>query len=179
MIHDEDALALLRARFADSVTGPHTRDGATDRSEPWLEVAAARLVEVAKFLRDDPRTGFDFLNSVTAIDFLATDKRVADLVGEERLEVVYHLSSVARSRRLVLKTRLPRVLVGGELPELPSVAAVWKTADWHEREAYDLYGVRFVGHPNLQRILCAEDWVGHPLRKDYAIPLEYDGIRGR
>ena len=67
----------------------------------------------------------------------------------------------------------------GQLPELPSVTSVWNTADWHEREVYDLCGVRFQDHPNLRRILCPEDWVGYPLRKDYEMPLEYHGIRGR
>nr|NIL97185.1 NADH-quinone oxidoreductase subunit C [Planctomycetales bacterium]NIM08772.1 NADH-quinone oxidoreductase subunit C [Planctomycetales bacterium]NIN08236.1 NADH-quinone oxidoreductase subunit C [Planctomycetales bacterium]NIN77361.1 NADH-quinone oxidoreductase subunit C [Planctomycetales bacterium]NIO34544.1 NADH-quinone oxidoreductase subunit C [Planctomycetales bacterium] len=67
----------------------------------------------------------------------------------------------------------------GELPQICSVSGVWKTADWHEREVYDLIGVRFVGHPDLRRILCPEDWKGHPLRKDYQMPLEYHGIRCR
>ena len=83
--------------------------------------------------------------------------------------------------RLVVKVKLPRWNEDreGELPELPSVASVWSTADWHEREVYDLMGVRFTDHPNPRRILCPEDWVGHPLRKDYEMPLEYHGIRGR
>ncbi len=67
----------------------------------------------------------------------------------------------------------------GELPEVPSVTSLWRTADWHEREVYDLSGVWFTGHPELTRILLADDWVGHPLRKDYEFPLEYHGIRGR
>jgi NADH-quinone oxidoreductase subunit C len=81
----------------------------------------------------------------------------------------------------VLKVNLPRWSgdVAGHLPELPSVTAVWRTADWHEREVYDLSGVLFTGHPDLRRILCPEDWVGHPLRKDYEMPMEYHGIRAR
>ena len=67
----------------------------------------------------------------------------------------------------------------GELPEVPSLNSLWRTADWHEREVYDLGGVWFTGHPDLTRILLADDWVGHPLRKDYEFPLEYHGIRGR
>ena len=76
---------------------------------------------------------------------------------------------------------LPRWKDGneGELPEIPTVTGVWKIADWHERETFDLVGINFVGHPNLVRILCAEDWVGHPLRKDYEFPLEYHGMRGK
>jgi NADH-quinone oxidoreductase subunit C len=97
------------------------------------------------------------------------------------MEVVYHLWSVTNKTSLVLKVMLPRWRDGkeGELPEIPSVAGIWRTADWHEREVYDLSGVRFVDHPDLRRILCPEDWVGHPLRKDYEMPLEYHGIRCR
>ena len=97
------------------------------------------------------------------------------------MEVVYHLSSTVKKHTLVLKVMLPRWKDDqpGQLPEVPSVADVWRTADWHEREVFDLSGVRFTGHPDLRRILCPEDWVGHALRKDYEMPLEYHGIRGR
>jgi NADH-quinone oxidoreductase subunit C len=97
------------------------------------------------------------------------------------MEVVYHLWSVPHRTTLVLKVILPRWKNDreGDLPEVPSVRGVWSTADWHEREVYDLSGVMFTGHPALRRILCPEDWVGHPLRKDYEMPLEYHGIRGR
>ena len=67
----------------------------------------------------------------------------------------------------------------GQLPEIPSVTGVWRTADWHEREVFDLSGIFFIGHPDLRRILCPEDWVGYPLRRDYEMPLEYHGIRAR
>jgi NADH-quinone oxidoreductase subunit C len=82
---------------------------------------------------------------------------------------------------LVLKVNMPRWKndVAGELPEVSSVAGVWRTADWHEREVFDMSGVNFTGHPDLRRILCPEDWEGYPLRKDYEMPLEYHGIRGR
>jgi NADH-quinone oxidoreductase subunit C len=95
--------------------------------------------------------------------------------------VVYHFSSITHSHRFVLKLHLPRWKgdKAGELPEVPSVVELWKGADWHEREVYDLCGVQFTGHPDLRRILLSEDWVGHPLRKDYEFPLEYHGIRGR
>ena len=93
--------------------------------------------------------------------------------------MVYHVSSIAKKHTLVVKVMLPRWKndVEGEIPEVPSVSRVWAVADWHEREAYDLMGIRFTGHPNLVRILCPDDWVGHPLRKDYEFPLEYHGIR--
>ena len=69
--------------------------------------------------------------------------------------------------------------VEGNLPQVPSVSRIWSTANWHEREVFDLSGVRFMGHPALRRILCPEDWEGHPLRKDYQMPAEYQGIRLR
>ena len=102
-------------------------------------------------------------------------------MGEPRVEVVYHLYSFSLRHTLVLKVKLPRWQGGiaGELPGLPTVSGVWAVADWHEREAFDLVGVNFIGHPDLRRILCSEDWVGHPLRRDYEFPLEYHGIRAK
>ena len=102
---------------------------------------------------------------------------VMDVVKRATEAVGAHAGRVS----LVLKVMLPRWKNDqpGELPEVPTVSGVWRTADWHEREAYDLCGVQFTGHPNLRRILCPEDWVGHPLRKDYEMPLEYHGIRNR
>ena len=108
-------------------------------------------------------------------------KKAAKAEWQPHTEIVYHLFSMKHKHSLVLKVILPRWKEGrpGELPEVPSVSGIWSTADWHEREVYDLNGVYFTGHPNLRRILCPEDWVGHPLRKDYEMPLEYHGIRGR
>jgi NADH-quinone oxidoreductase subunit C len=97
------------------------------------------------------------------------------------MELVYHLSSIRFKHTLVLKVMIDRWNNGreGELPVVPSVTGIWRTADWHEREVFDLSGVEFSGHPNLRRILCPEDWEGYPLRKDYELPKEYHGIRGR
>jgi NADH-quinone oxidoreductase subunit C len=150
--------------------------------DPWIEIAPEGLVEVATFLRDEADLRFDMLNCVTCVDYLEVDpKKAAKVAWQPHLELVYHLWSVPHKRSLVLKVMLPRWRgdIPGQLPEVDSVAAVWPTADWHEREVYDLSGIDFVGHPNLRRILCPEDWVGHPLRKDYEMPLEYHGIRGK
>jgi NADH-quinone oxidoreductase subunit C len=167
----------LRAKFGDKIVSTDF-----EAIDPWIEVAADSIVEVCTYLRDEPDLGFNMLNCVTAVDFLETDpKKAAKAPWEPHMEVVYHLSSIGQKHTLVLKVKTPRWLDGnpGELPEIPSVAHVWRTADWHEREVYDLSGIRFTGHPNMRRILCPEDWVGHPLRKDYEMPLEYHGIRGR
>ena len=121
-------------------------------------------------------------NCITAVDYLHTDPKKAAKAGwEPHIEVVYHISSIAKKHTLVVKTKVPRWKDDeeGELPEVPSVTGVWRTADWHEREVFDLSGVMFTGHPDLRRILCPEDWDGYPLRKDYEMPLEYHGIRGR
>ncbi len=167
----------LKARFGDRITGANL-----ENIDPWVEVAPAGLLAVCEYLRDEPELAFDYLNCVSGVDYLHTDARKAAKAGwEPHIEVVYHLSSIRHKHSVVLKVIVPRWKDGqsGELPEVPSVAGIWRTADWHEREVFDLVGVRFTGHPNLRRILCPEDWVGHPLRKDYEMPLEYHGIRGR
>lgn len=151
-----------------------------DAIDPWIEVAPPAIAEIARFLRDEPSLRFQFLHCITGVDYLQTDPK-RKIEGQPRIELIYHLSSLAHKHRLVVKAVLPRWKDGieGQLPEIPSVSEVWSTANWHEREVYDLMGVRFLGHPDLRRILCPEDWVGHPLRKDYEMPLEYQGIRGR
>jgi NADH-quinone oxidoreductase subunit C len=167
----------LKAKFGDAVTGANL-----ENIDPWIEVAPHGIVDVCTYLRDEPSLAFDYCNSVTAVDYFEPDeKKAAKVTWEPHIEVVYHLFSMKHKHSLVLKVILPRWEGAGltELPHVPSVAGVWSTADWHERECYDLLGVRFTGHPNLRRILCPEDWVGHPLRKDYEMPLEYHGIRGR
>jgi len=172
-----EIVPILQAQFPDAVSGV---SGGPDLS---VTVDAAKLVDVCTFLRDDPRLKFEILNDISGVDYLETDaKKLAKAGFEPHIEVVYHLSSFSfPSRRFTLKVVLPRWKddAVGQLPELPSLVEVWKTADWQEREVYDLVGVFFTGHPNLVRILLGEDWVGHPLRKDYEFPLEYHGIRGR
>ena len=150
--------------------------------DPWLEIAPERIAEVCRWLKSASEPRFDALECITAVDWFEPDpKKAAKVSWQPHLELVYHLWSTAARATLVLKTKLPRWLNDrpGELPEIPSVAGVWRTADWHEREVFDLSGVMFLGHPDLRRILCPEDWEGYPLRKDYQMPLEYHGIRGR
>ncbi len=166
----------------DSECGAKIKDKKADVIDPFVVVEPANLVAVMTLLRDHARLKFDMLNCISGVDYLELDTKKAPKAGfEPHLEVVYHLSSFTHKHRFVVKVPLPRWKDNkpGELPETPSLVNVWPAANWHEREAFDLAGVMFVGHPDLRRILLADDWVGHPLRKDYEFPLEYHGIRGR
>ncbi|MBX3425424.1 MAG: NADH-quinone oxidoreductase subunit C [Pirellulales bacterium] len=167
----------LKQKFGDMIVGANF-----DNVDPWIEVSVDGITEVCRYLRDEPSLAFDYLSNLTAVDYLHTDpKKAAKAEFEPHMELVYHLFSMQHKHSLVLKVMLPRWRddVPGQLPEAPSVASIWSTADWHEREVFDLLGVFFTNHPNLRRILCPEDWVGYPLRKDYEMPVEYHGIRGR
>ncbi len=121
-----------------------------------FRIDTARIKDVCFALRDG-HFGFDSLIDVTAIDWLSTGR-------EPRFEVVYHLASIKNVTRLRLKCD-----VGGESPEIDSVCDVWPGANWNERETFDLMGIVFVGHPNLQRIMMPDEWEGHPLRKDFPL----------
>ena len=137
----------------------HRAEGGAVR-DLGIEVPADRLVEIATFLRDDREFEYAFLSWIAGVDWLP---------GEPRFEVVYGLLSLTHNARLQLRVR-----VGEENARVPSVVSVWPTADWHERETYDFYGIEFTGHPDLRRILLPEDWVGWPLRKDS--PLGYEEV---
>jgi NADH-quinone oxidoreductase subunit C len=172
-----DIAALLEQQFGSRIKSKNL-----EAINPFVVVEAAGLLDVCRFLKDDPRLQFDLLNCISGVDYLEPDPKKAPKAGfEPHLEVVYHLSSFRHRHRFVVKVVLPRWKDDkpGALPEVPSVTSLWATANWHEREVYDLSGVWFTGHPELTRILLADDWVGHPLRKDYEYPLEYHGIRGR
>ena len=167
----------LVEKFGDRITGAEL-----DVLDPWIEVAPPAIADVAAFVKADDALQFNALNDLCGVDYLEPDpKKVAKAGFEPHVEVVYHLYSYHHKHAIVLKVKLPRWKDNqqGALPDVPTVSHVWAIADWHEREAFDLVGVNFVGHPNQRRILCAEDWVGHALRKDYDFPLEYHGIRGR
>ena len=172
-----DIAALLEQKF-----GPSIKSKNLTAIDPFVVVDAAAVLDVGRFLKEDDRLQFELLNCISGVDYLEPDPKKAPKAGfDPHLEVVYHLSSFRHRHRFVLKVVLPRWKDDkpGELPEVPSVTSLWATANWHEREVYDLSGVWFTGHPELTRILLADDWVGHPLRKDYEYPLEYHGIRGR
>lgn len=137
--------------------GVAIRETRVENGMEVVEVEPARVPELLAFLRDDPALAFAMLLDVTAIDGL-------HLSWPERFRVVYHLYSFASNVRVRVVARL-----SSDAPEVPSIHALWKNANWLERETYDQYGVHFTGHPNLVRILNHKDFEGHPLRKDYDI----------
>jgi len=136
-----------------------------DRGELTLHIRPERIREVCQAMRDDAALRFELCSSVSGVDYLGTDDR--------RLHIVYQLTSLTFRRRVRLEAA-----VSADDPHLPSVTSVYPTADWQEREAYDMFGVIFDGHPNLTRILMPDDWEGYPQRKDYplgGVPVEYKG----
>lgn len=167
----------LERQFGADIVGSHA-----EAIDPSVQVAPQRLVDICRFLRDEPDLRFNLLQCISGVDYsMAEAKKGLKADWQPHIEVLYHLSSLVHRHRLVIRLVLPRWKddVPGQLPEVPSVSGIWSTADWHEREVYDLSGVFFTGHPDLRRILCPEDWEGHPLRKDYQTPQEYHGIRVR
>ena len=142
----------LRERFGDAVLEVKEALG-----ELTVVVDGDRIVDVGAFLRDDPELRYDLLSGLTAVDWLLQER-------EPRYQVVYHLLSIPHNERLRLK-----IGVEEDDPVASSVVGVWPTANWLEREVYDMYGIRFSGHPDLRRILMPDDWPTHPLRKD--VPL--------
>jgi NADH-quinone oxidoreductase subunit C len=172
-----EIVSVLEERFAGKIKAKNL-----EAIDPFVVVEPGDLVEVFRFLKEDDRLGFDFLHDISGVDYLEPDPKKAAKAGyEPHVEVVYHLQSFRHRHRFVVKVLLPRWKDSkpGQLPEVPSLTALYGSANWHEREVYDLAGVAFVGHPELTRILLSDDWTGHPLRKDYEFPLEYHGIRGR
>jgi NADH-quinone oxidoreductase subunit C len=154
----------LKERFGDDILGQ-----ATFRNQNMLRIRHTANVPVLKFLRDNPTTKFDMLTDVTCVDSL---RLPSDMLQEypERFAVVYQLTSVEHNHRLRVKACVPE-----DPCEIDSAASLWNSAQWGEREAYDMYGVIFRGHPDLRRILMPDNYEGHPLRKDY--PLKGRGER--
>ncbi len=139
----------LQKRFPGAIS-----EAVIFRKMPSLTVSRESLLALGQFLRSDEGGGYTLLTDETAVDY---PKR------EKRFEIIYHLYSFQRNDRLRLK------IVAGEGEKVPSVTGLWPTANWLEREVYDMFGVPYEGHPDLKRILLPDDWTGHPLRKDYDI----------
>ena len=154
-----DALEEAYTAFSEAI-----EKVVVDRGELTLHIRADRIAEVCRAMRDDESLRFELCSSVSGVDYLGSDER--------RLHIVYHLTSMTYRRRVRLEIAVPDGVA------VPSVTGVYPTADWQEREAYDMFGVVFTGHPNLTRILMPDDWEGHPQRKDYplgGVPVEYKG----
>ena len=143
-----------------------------DRGEITYFVAREHLLTLAQALRDDEALRFELCSSVSGVDYLDSGGPAA-APHRPRLHVVLHLTSMTYRRRIRLE-----VAVTAEDPHVPSVTGIYPTADWHERETFDMFGIVFDGHPSLTRILMPDDWDGHPQRKDYplgGVPVEYHG----
>ena len=150
----------LQDQFPDKIT-----KSSHECLQPFVAVAPDAVAEICAFLKNDSGLAFDTLMCLSGVDYKNSKNE------PERLEVVYHLFSMRHRHKIVLKAELSR-----EDPVLPTVEAVWAIANWHEREAYDMFGIHFDGHSDLRRILCPDDWVDYPLRKDYVQPETYRGM---
>jgi NADH-quinone oxidoreductase subunit C len=145
-----EAALRLKEAFPEKV-----EDMTTFRGDTTLLIRKEDLVGVGRFLKEEPELAFDYLILVTAVD---------ELPKEPRFAMFYHLYSMKYNQRLCLKVHL-----SSDEPVIESVTSVWPTANWHEREAFDLMGIEFLNHPDLRRIFMPDDWQGHPLRKDYPL----------
>jgi NADH-quinone oxidoreductase subunit C len=149
-LKNHPAAARLMGWNAGAITGVKF-----DRDEMTIYVDRAHIREACVVLKDDPECPFNYLSDVTCVDWYP---------AEPRFEVVYHLLSIPNKERIRLKVRL-----NGASPAVESITPVWAGANYFEREVFDLFGIRFTGHPYLRRLLMPEDWEGHPLRKDYPV----------
>ena len=139
-----------------------------DKDHQCLTVLTDSLAEVCMLMHTHEECYFDMLSCLTGLD---------NGVEKGTMEVIYNLYSIPFEHGLMLKVIVERNKVGEALPQVPSLSHIWKTADWHERETFDLMGIEFTNHPDLRRILLPQDWVGHPLRKDYEVQEYYHGIQ--
>ncbi len=148
---DNEAIAaLVKDRFPEAII-----DSKIFRNELTLSAKKEYLPEIARFLKEDDQLDFNFLSDLCGVDRVETDGV---------FEVVYHFYSLQKNHRLRLKIPIP-----SNEPSISSIVDIWKTANWHERETYDMFGVKFDGHPDLRKILTPDDFEGHPLRKDYPV----------
>jgi len=155
---------ILREKFGEEIIVAEELTGL----QPALVIHPERIAEVCLELRNNEHTYFDFLSSLSGVDYG---------VDENMFGVVYHLASIPYKTQLTLKVKKYHDRSRESLPSFPSVYDVWKTAEWHEREAFDLFGINFENHPDLRRILLPDDWDGYPLRKDYKVQEYYHGIK--
>lgn len=154
----KDIFEKLKEEFGDNIKEfVHE-----ENSDPYIEADPAEIVDICLFLRDEDDLLFDYPVNLSGMDY----------TKQKSLGVVYHLYSIKFNHRLVLKVTLDK-----NDPVIHTTENVWKGMNWHERECYDLFGIIFKGHSDPRRILCPDDWEGHPLRKDYKEPETYKGIK--
>ena len=155
-------------KFTDILTSSFGEEIILQSDHQCLTVPTERIAEVCMLLHKQEECYFDMLSCLTGLD---------NGVEKSTMEVIYNLYSIPFEHSLMLKVIVERNKENEPLSEVPSVSHIWRTADWHEREAFDLLGISFSNHPDLRRILLPEDWVGHPLRKDYKAQEYYHGIQ--
>ncbi len=173
MKNPEEIYNLLKEKFAEAII----EFSNSLPVDPFIIVDPLKIDDVCKFLHDDDNLLFDSLMNLSGVDEAngqaAKNENGDDVILGGTLSVYYHLESTKLNHKIVLK-----VSAGRENPHVKSVEKVWRCADWHEREAYDLIGINFLNHPDLRRILMPYDWeAGHPLRKDYKNPEFYQGMK--
>jgi NADH-quinone oxidoreductase subunit C len=144
----------IQATFGDQIIDLN------ENVDPWIRIKPEAIADVCWYMRNDGDLDFESLMCLSGVDF------------EDHMTVVYHLGSSSHKHKIALK-----VEVGRDEPKIPTVERVWRIANWHERETYDMYGIVFEGHSDLRRILCPDDWEGYPLRKDYQVQEFYRGIK--
>ena len=152
MAEESVTLNALKERFGDSILEIHSF-----RGDDTAVIRPEALIKIATFLKQDPELDYNFLMDLTAVDYLKMNKK-------PRFEVVYHFYSLSKKQRIRIKVPVEAVN-----PEVESLVSLWPGANWFEREVWDMFGIKFRGHPNLRRILMYEQFEGHPLRKDYPI----------
>jgi NADH-quinone oxidoreductase subunit C len=169
----EEIHADLGSNFSDMIGELRREPAAT--GTPFIIVEREWIRDIALYLRDDPKYLMNNLDLLSCVDF----RGMKGGAGDGRLGVVYHMSSLRQEGdawRTACRCAL-RAYVPIDDPRIPSVSRVWRAADWHEREGYDMFGIIFEGHADLRRILLPDDWDGHPLRKDYTVPEYYNGLK--
>ncbi|MHA7877846.1 MAG: NADH-quinone oxidoreductase subunit C [Bacteroidota bacterium] len=163
-MHLEEIIELLAQNLGPEVVLAQDHRA----TPPAMHISLEHIVEVCQVLHTHKKTYFDYLACITALD---------NGPQANTLALIYHLYSIPYNQQIMIKILLAREMPGKALPEVPSVSHIWKGANWHEREAYDLVGIHFTNHPDLRRILLPSDWQGHPLRKDYTVQAQYHGIK--
>ncbi len=169
-MNNSELLSYLKSQVSDvvEIPAPVLKEGAPAHEgkpyrDPFLfiDCPAAKLYTLAEIMKSDPKLDFDYLIMLTAADYLKP---------EPKMDVIYHFMSFKHRHKIFIKVSVPR-----ENGSVPSITPLWKTADWQEREVYDMYGIKFEGHPNMKRILMWEGFAGWPMKKDFQhIPDRYD-----